>query len=102
LFIVVPCKRYTTIEIALPIFNNLVRLYPKGSKEVLEMFVTNIFDAKVVHAQVEPDGSWSVFPEARHVGLFEVSMACQKWGLRSLLAKMLACGSPYIPFLISM
>ncbi len=57
LFIVVPCKRDTTIEIALPIFNNLIRFHPKGSKEVLEAFVTNVFDAKVVHAQVEPVGS---------------------------------------------
>ncbi len=31
----------------------------------------------MLHAQVEPDGSWSVFPEAMQVGLFEVSMACQ-------------------------
>jgi hypothetical protein len=46
-----------TIEIALPIFNNVVRLRLKGSKEVLEMFVTNVFDAEVVHTQVESDGS---------------------------------------------
>ncbi len=57
LFIVVPCKRDTTIEIALPIFDNLIRFRPKGSKEMLEVFVTNVFDAKVVHAQVEPVGS---------------------------------------------
>jgi hypothetical protein len=57
LFIIIPCKRDTTIEIALSIFNNFVHFYPKGSKEVLEVFVTNVFDAKVVHAQVEPDGS---------------------------------------------
>jgi hypothetical protein len=56
-FIVVLCERDTTIEIALPIFNNFVRFCPKGSKEVLEVFVTNIFDAEVVHTQVEPDGS---------------------------------------------
>jgi hypothetical protein len=48
-----------------------------GSKEVLEVFIPNTFDAKVVHAQVEPDGLLSVFSEARHVGMFEVSMACQ-------------------------
>ncbi len=55
-FILVPCERDTTIEIAFPIFNNSKQLHPKDSKEVLEVFVTNIFDAKVVHAQVEPDG----------------------------------------------
>jgi hypothetical protein len=48
-FIVVPCKRDTTIEITLPIFNNFICFCPKVSKEVLEVFVTNIFDAKVVH-----------------------------------------------------
>jgi hypothetical protein len=41
---------------ALPIFDSLVRLCPKGRKEVLEVFITNIFDAEVVHPQVEPDG----------------------------------------------
>ncbi len=41
------------------------------------MFVTNIFDAKVVHAKVEPDELRSMFPEARHVGLFKISVACQ-------------------------
>ncbi len=56
LFVVVLCKRDTTIKIALKIFANVVRLRPKGSKKVLEVFVTNVFDAKVVHAQVEPDG----------------------------------------------
>jgi hypothetical protein len=44
---------------------------------VLEVFATNIFDAKVILLQVEPDGPCSVFPEARCVGLFKVSMACQ-------------------------
>ena len=43
--IVVPCNRDTTIEIALPILNNFVGFCPKGSKEVLEVFVTNMFDA---------------------------------------------------------
>jgi hypothetical protein len=56
-FIVVPCERDTTIEIALPILNNFVLFCPKGSKEMLEEFVTNMFDAEVIHAQVEPDGS---------------------------------------------
>ncbi len=55
--VVVPCKRDTTIEVARPIFDNVVRLCPKGSKKVLQVFVTNVFDAKVVHKQVEPDGS---------------------------------------------
>jgi hypothetical protein len=56
-FVIVPSERDTTIEIALPIFNNFVRLCRKGSKEVIEVFVTNVFDAKVIHAQVESDGS---------------------------------------------
>jgi hypothetical protein len=55
-FIIVLCERDTTIEIAFPIFNNFVRFCPKGSKEGLEVFISNIFDAKVVHTQVEPDG----------------------------------------------
>jgi hypothetical protein len=54
-FIIVPCKRDTTIEIALHIFNNFVCFCPKGSKVVLEVFATNIFDAEVIHAQVESD-----------------------------------------------
>jgi hypothetical protein len=54
--ILVQSERDTTIENALPIFNNFICFCPKGSKEKLEVFVTNIFDAKVVHAQVEPDG----------------------------------------------
>jgi hypothetical protein len=65
------------IEIALPIFDNLIRFHPNGSKEVLEVIITNVFDAEVVHAQVEPDGLRNMFPDARCVGLVEVSMACQ-------------------------
>jgi hypothetical protein len=76
-FIIVPCKRDTTIEGTCPIFDNVIHLRPKGSKKVLQVFVTNVCDAKVVHAQVEPDGSWDVFPEARCVGLFKVAMACK-------------------------
>ncbi len=56
-FIIVPCKRDITIEIALPIYKNFVHFCLKDSKEVLEVFAFNIFDAEVVHAQVEPDGS---------------------------------------------
>jgi hypothetical protein len=76
-FVVVPCVRDTTIEVAHPIFDNIVRLRPKGSKKVLQVFVTNVFDAKVVYAQVEPDGLRDMFLEARHVGLFEVPMPCK-------------------------
>jgi hypothetical protein len=65
------------MEVARPIFVNVVCLHPKGSKKVLQVFITNVFDAKVVHAQVEPDELWDMFPEARHVGLFEVPMACK-------------------------
>jgi hypothetical protein len=46
--------RDTTIEVVHPIFDNVVRLHPKDGKKVLQVFVTNVFDAKVVHAQVEP------------------------------------------------
>jgi hypothetical protein len=42
---------------------------------VLQVFVSNAFDTKVVHTQVEPDGSWDVFPESRHARLFEVPIA---------------------------
>jgi hypothetical protein len=55
--LVFPCKRDTTIEVAHPIFNNVVHLCPKGSKKVLEVFATNVFNAKIVHTQIEPDGS---------------------------------------------
>jgi hypothetical protein len=79
-----------------------VHLCPKGSKEVLEVFITNVFDAEVIHTQGELDGSCNVFPEARHVGLFEVSMAC-KTEFKELVGKDAgACGRLYIPFMISM
>jgi hypothetical protein len=59
------------------IFDNVIRLHPKGSIQVLQMFVTNVFDAKVIHGQVEPDGLCEMFLKARHVWLFKVPMACK-------------------------
>jgi hypothetical protein len=49
----------------------------RAAKKVRQVFVTDIFDAKVVHAQVEPDVLWDVFLEARCMELFEVPMACK-------------------------
>ncbi len=44
---------------------------------MLQVLVTNVFDAKVINAQAKPDGLQDVFPKAMHVGLFEVPMACK-------------------------
>jgi hypothetical protein len=53
-FVIIPSKGDTTIEVAHPVFDNAVHLSLMCSKKVLQVLDANIFDAKVVHAQIEP------------------------------------------------
>ncbi len=51
---IIPINGDATIEVAFPIFNNFVGFCSEGSKEMFEIVLTNVFDAKVINAKVEP------------------------------------------------
>ena len=44
-----------TVEVAFPIFKDVVGFCLEGSKEMFEIVLTNVFDAKVINALVEPN-----------------------------------------------
>jgi hypothetical protein len=44
-----------TVEVAFPIFNNVIGVSLEGSKEMVEIILADIFDAKVINAMVEPN-----------------------------------------------
>jgi hypothetical protein len=46
-----------TVEVAFPIFNDVVGFCLEGSKKMFEIVLTNVFDAKVIDAKVEPNGA---------------------------------------------
>ena len=70
-----PVERDAAIQIARPILNNVIGFFAKGSEKVFEVVVANILYPEVIHAQVEPDGTGDVLPEAGRVRLLEISMA---------------------------
>ncbi len=57
LLCIIPIEGDATVEVAFPIFNNVVSFCLKGSKEMFEIVLTNVFDAKVINAKVEPNGA---------------------------------------------
>ncbi len=57
LLCIIPIKGDATEEVAFPIFNNVVGFCSEGSKEMFEIVLTNVFDAKVINAKVEPSGA---------------------------------------------
>ncbi len=53
---IIPIEGDATVEVAFPIFNNVVGFCLEGSKEMFKIIITNIFDAKVIDAKIEPNG----------------------------------------------
>ncbi len=47
---------------------------------MLEIFIANVFDTKVVNAQIKPDGLGDVFPKTVCVLYFKVAMPSQALG----------------------
>jgi hypothetical protein len=76
-FAVVPLEIDAAVEIASPIHNNFVRISAYCRKEVLEILVADVFDTKVVSAQIKPDRLGYMFPKTGGVLYFEVAMSSQ-------------------------
>ncbi len=45
---------------------------------MLEILVADVFDTKVVNAQLKPDGPGDFFPKTGHVLYFKVAMSSQE------------------------
>jgi hypothetical protein len=56
-FAIIPLKIDATVELASPILNNFVPFSVQHRVEVLEIFITDVFDSKVIDTQVKPDGA---------------------------------------------
>jgi hypothetical protein len=50
---IIPIKGDATVEVAFPIFNDIVGFCLEGRKEMFEIVLTNVFDSKVIDAKVE-------------------------------------------------
>ncbi len=74
---VVPIEFDATVWITCPVFDNLIRFSTECLKEVFEIFITDIFDAKVVNAQIEPHGMRDVLPQSGCVLDLKVAMSTQ-------------------------
>ncbi len=57
LLCIIPFEGDATVEVTFPIFNNVIGFCLEGSKEMFEIIITNIFDAKVINAKIEPNGA---------------------------------------------
>ncbi len=53
-FIIVPLEVDATIEITGLVFNNVICFLSEGVVKMLEMFLANVFDPKVIYCKVEP------------------------------------------------
>ncbi len=72
-----PLEIDAAVEIAGPILNNFLCFSVYSRKEVLEILIANVFDTKVVNAQIKPDGLGDMFPNTGHVLYFKVAMLSQ-------------------------
>ncbi len=52
-FAIIPLKIDATVEIASPILNNFVCFSVQHREEVLEIFIADVFDTKVINTHVE-------------------------------------------------
>ena len=75
-FFVVPIECNSTIKRPTNILNDFVVLF-EGVEQMLEVFVANILNTKVIDREVEPHGSFDMFEKAGSVRLFEVTVWCQ-------------------------
>ncbi len=61
-FIIIPLEVDATIEITGLIFNNVICFLSEGIVKMLEMFVTNVCDPKVIYCKAEPYRTGFMFP----------------------------------------
>ncbi len=61
-FILIPLEVDAIIEITSLVFNNVICFFLEGIVKMLEMFLTNVFDPKVIYYKVEPYRTGFVFP----------------------------------------
>ncbi len=73
-FIIIPLEFDATIEITSSVFNNVICFLSEGVVKMLEMFLANAFDPKVIYCKVEPCRKGFMFPYTGSVWLFEVSV----------------------------
>jgi hypothetical protein len=97
--VVILFEAYAAVEVAIPILDEFIFLFDVHDK-VVDIFLMRIFHAKIVDNKCEGDGACRVLPEAGRLLTFEISVGARRF-LRSLLAKMLAWGSPHTAHRIS-
>ncbi len=51
---IIPIEGDATVEVAFPIFHDVIGFCLEGSKEMFEIILTNTFDAKLIDTNVEP------------------------------------------------
>ncbi len=61
-FIIIPLEVDATIEITSLVFNNVICIFLEGIIKMLEMFLANVFDSKVVYCKIEPYQMGFMFP----------------------------------------
>jgi hypothetical protein len=61
-FIIFPLEVDATIEITGLVFNNVICFLSKGVVKMLEMFLANVFDPKVIYYKVKPYQTGFMFP----------------------------------------
>jgi hypothetical protein len=61
-FIIIPLEVDTIIEITSLVFNNVICFMSEGIIKMLEMFLANVFDPKVIYCKVGPYRAGLMFP----------------------------------------
>jgi hypothetical protein len=61
-FIIIPLEVDATIEITGLVFNNVICFLSEGVVKMLEMFLANVFDPKVIYCKVESYRMGIMFP----------------------------------------
>ncbi len=61
-FIVIPFDVDATIEITGLVFNNVICFFLEGIIKMLELFLADVFDPKVIYCKVEPYQMGFIFP----------------------------------------
>ncbi len=100
-FVIIPLEVDATIEITGLVFNNVICFFLEGVVKMLKMFLSNVFDFEDICCKVEPYWMEFVFHKLGVCGCLKYPCLARCF-LRSLLARMQACGRPYIPLQISM
>ena len=77
-FVIVPVHCDAAVFFAFPVHCNRVK-FLQNIDEMICMFLSNIFDAKLIHDWREANWSGLMLPEARCFGALEVSMGCESF-----------------------